>query len=242
VTIRTFDLAFAVRSAALVAAAALIAAPTARAQLVVRRGSPGEGAARVYEWRGRVDREIRLRLHDDDASVYRVGSNESRVGAGRVLRAIPRRPGHLTVERVEGRGAVDIVQQPNERNDYTAVLRLRDPSGGADSYHVVAYWRPADGWVGNSTKDDDDWHDDRIERGDGDWREDRRDARLGAYLRGISLTRVQEQRIDRVWDSRAPRDQRLARVRALLTRDQQRRFDHNRAEIERRVAWGDGRR
>jgi hypothetical protein len=257
VTFRSFDLALAVRPAALVAAALLAAAPTARAQFVVRRGPPADEATRVYEWRGRVDREIRLRLRDDDASVYRVGSNESRVGSGRVLRALPRERGQLTVQRLEGRGIVDVVQQPNGSNDYTAVLRLRDPAGGADSYHLVAYWRPVDGWAGKTTPNEDDWvRGGRIERGDGDrrdddwrdgrrrdgdWRDDRRDARLGAYLRGISLTRLQEERIDRVWDSRAPRDQRLARVRTLLTRDQQRRFDRNRAQVERRVGWGDGR-
>jgi hypothetical protein len=250
-----FDLALAVRPAVLAAAALLVVAPAARAQFAVRREIPTGRATKVYEWRGRVDREIRLQLRDDGAAVYRVGSREGQVGSGRVLRAIPQQGGQLSVERLEGRGIVDVVQQPSQGNDYTAVLRLRDPSSGAGSYHIVAYWRPTEGLFSGTDDDgrdrDGDWRDDRRgrdrdDRYDGDWRDrdgvGSRAPSLGAYLRGIPLSRAQAERVDRVWDSRASRDERLAKIRTVLTRDQRPRFDSNRAQLERKVVRRGGRR
>jgi hypothetical protein len=61
------------------------------------------------------------------------------------------------------------------------------------------------------------------------------DDRLDVYLRGISLDRNLRARVDREWDAPRSREDRLARVRALLSRDQQRRFDANRSEYERSV-------
>ncbi len=59
-------------------------------------------------------------------------------------------------------------------------------------------------------------------------------VRLDEYLRGISLNRVQRQRVQRAWDARGSREQRLRTVRSHLSRTQQRRFDANVTQIERR--------
>jgi hypothetical protein len=105
-------------------------------------GRYGTGRNEVYEWQGRVDKEIQIQLRGDRAAVQPIGAGEMRSGRGRVLNGLPRREGMLVVQRLEGRGHVDVIAQPTARNGYTATLRLRDPQGGAANYRIVAYWEP----------------------------------------------------------------------------------------------------
>ena len=60
---------------------------------------------------------------------------------------IPRaRYGSFNLERIAGRGSVDLVEEPSPANDYTAVVRIHDRNSGADLYHVRLdwTWNPAD--------------------------------------------------------------------------------------------------
>ena len=138
-----------IRSAAVAATALAVAAPAAQAQwssVLRNAGSSGSASGTaVYEWQGRVDQEIRLQLRDDRSSVIRVGPRETIANGGRALSAIPRQPGQLTVQRLEGRGSVDVIQQPSASNGYTATVRLVDGDAGAGQYHFVAYWQPTGG-------------------------------------------------------------------------------------------------
>lgn len=106
-----------------------------------RDGSAIRG--QVYEWSGRVDKEVRIQLRGDRAYVQSANSSDGKYSRSRVTHDVPRREGRLVVERLDGRGIVDVLSQPNARNGYTATLRVRDPRGGADDYHIVAYWEPA---------------------------------------------------------------------------------------------------
>jgi hypothetical protein len=96
----------------------------------------------VYRWQGYVDREVRIQLQGANAYVQPMGNHEPRTGRGQTLAGLPRQDGILRVERVEGRGQVDVIQQPNAGNGYTATLRVRDPNSGASPYRIVAYWQP----------------------------------------------------------------------------------------------------
>jgi citrate lyase beta subunit len=40
-----------------------------------------------------------------------------------------------------GRGTVEVVQQPNASNRWTAVIRVHDPQSGYGHYDVEAFWR-----------------------------------------------------------------------------------------------------
>jgi hypothetical protein len=101
---------------------------------------------RLFTWRGTVD---------DDARIYiRAGRIESDAVSGREVRreqvshahALPRREGTLRVHLIDGRGRVHVIQQPNARNNYTAIVRVKDSQYGADSYRFAAYFDPADDW------------------------------------------------------------------------------------------------
>ena len=59
-----------------------------------------------------------------------------------MIRGLPQQTGNLVVQRLEGRGEIDVIEHPTARNNYTATLRIRDPRGGASRYRIVAYWEP----------------------------------------------------------------------------------------------------
>ena len=157
---RSFVGSSAVR-ATLAVAALMAAAPAAGAQYSLARYP--SAARQLFVWEGRVDREIQLVVRDDRLDVRPLGSRESARGSSRLFSALPRRDGYLRLERLDGRGAVDVLEQPSARNGYTAVVRLIDPRSGAGNYRVAAYWEPVqrggDGRYGR-----DDRYDGRYER------------------------------------------------------------------------------
>lgn len=97
----------------------------------------------LFEWTGRVDDEIRVRMNTNRAAVLRVGNNDRDNGHVQSMNAMPAQNGIVTVQTLEGRGTVDVIQQPDARNGYTTVIRMRDPEKGVGLYRVVAYWQPA---------------------------------------------------------------------------------------------------
>jgi hypothetical protein len=97
----------------------------------------------IFEWAGRVDREIQIQANRNNAEIIKLGSNErNNNGRMRTFAAIPRQAGTVTVQVLEGRGKVDVIQQPTARNGYTTVIRMRDPDGGASRYRIAAYFTP----------------------------------------------------------------------------------------------------
>ena len=96
----------------------------------------------VYEWTGVVDKEIQIQLRGNRAYVQAMGAGEDRNSRGRVISGLPQQTGNLVVQRLEGRGDVDVIEQPSPRNGYTATFRIRDPRGGASPYRIAAYWEP----------------------------------------------------------------------------------------------------
>jgi len=111
------------------------------------RGGRGNGRwsnspREVYRWAGRVDKEVRIQLTGGRAYVQPVGNREVRNGNGQILGGLPHEDGILRVERVAGRGDIDVIEQPTASNGYHATLRVRDPRSGADNYRIIAYWQP----------------------------------------------------------------------------------------------------
>jgi len=120
-----------IRSVMTVVAWCALAAIPARAQQRV-----------LLDWSGRVDSVARITIQGGGARVSIVGTQENGAGDLHVRNELPHRDGTITVQVAEGRGDVDVVQQPRAENDYTAVLRIRDHSNGADRYQLTALWTP----------------------------------------------------------------------------------------------------
>ena len=92
-------------------------------------------------WRGTVDDVIRLEVRGATVNETAVSGSSYTRSSFQFTAALPRRPVTVTVSRQSGRGTVEIVQQPTEFNNYTAVVQLRDSKGGGDTYGIVLSWR-----------------------------------------------------------------------------------------------------
>lgn len=146
-----------------------------------RGNGRGDNSGReLFEWTGRVDREVQISMQNNDvwtrASGW--GNGENSRGRSRVDSRLPRSDGYVSVRVLDGRGNVDVIQQPSSRNNYTAVVRIRDAGAGQDRYRIVTYWQ-SNGygtWDGNDRRsprvegrdrDDDDRG--RYGQGNGDY-------------------------------------------------------------------------
>jgi hypothetical protein len=103
-------------------------------------GFPGQGGNRQLRWEGYVDDVIEISVQGRDAT-YRVISGRNPTGVradfdGR----LPRREMEVSVRKIEGRGNIEVVMQPEVYNNYTAVIRITDRQGGADRYAFELDW------------------------------------------------------------------------------------------------------
>ena len=53
----------------------------------------------------------------------------------------PRANVDVSVNKLRGRGDVQIVERPSAANNYTLVLEIDDKDGGADTYDLELNWR-----------------------------------------------------------------------------------------------------
>jgi hypothetical protein len=122
----------------------------------------------LFEWTGRVDREVRVVMRGDDVWTQDVSGRDARRTRARVVRALPTQAGRVRVQLLDGRGDVSVIQQPSSGNNYTTIVRISDRSGGADRYRLAAYWQPIRGGWGYDRGDIDDRdgrYDDRYSSG-----------------------------------------------------------------------------
>jgi len=124
-----------VRMVPVASALVLAAAPVAFAQY----GQYGSGSE-LFEWNGRVDREVQVVMRGNQIWTNQIGQTEGR-GRSRLMENLPRRDGQVVVQVLNGRGSVDVIQQPSSSNNYTTIVRIQDPRSGSDSYRLAAYWQ-----------------------------------------------------------------------------------------------------
>jgi hypothetical protein len=110
-------------------------------------GLPTSGTYETYEgqgirWTGRVDGTIRVTVRGNRVSSQRVSGGpiyDERTSIGTRL---PRRnSGDVDVRKVSGRGDVEVIQRPDNNNNYTLMFEIRDDDGGSDSYDIEITWR-----------------------------------------------------------------------------------------------------
>jgi hypothetical protein len=110
-------------------------------------GAVGSARAqqRVFDWTGVVDHDVDITIRGNNFLATRIGSDE-RVSQGKSsLTIMPlTRTGELSLTVLEGRGAVEIAQQPTAESGYTGVIRIHDIGPGSGRYHIAAYWQAAE--------------------------------------------------------------------------------------------------
>ena len=106
------------------------------------------GAANVEEpynsggvnWRGRVDQTANITISGSDVQTQDAsGTGVSNVNFN-INGYLAHRPGIINVRKKNGRGTVTVTQQPTFDNDFTAVVQIFDPKGGADDYELEITW------------------------------------------------------------------------------------------------------
>jgi len=127
------------RAIPLAAAALVGAAPTVFAQWGQQRNR--NQGQELFEWSGRVDREVQIIMRGNQISTRNVGDSETGRARSRVMMQMPRQDGQVVADVENGRGNVEVIQQPNAQNGYTTVIRIVDPAAGDGNYRVAAYWQ-----------------------------------------------------------------------------------------------------
>jgi hypothetical protein len=103
-------------------------------------GYNGSGAA--LRWSGSVDSELEIRLSGRRYDARTLSGGATRDERSSVIgEGLPRRDVQLVVSQRQGRGTVYVAQQPDARNGYTAVIRVRDPQGGYGFYDFEVDYR-----------------------------------------------------------------------------------------------------
>ncbi len=136
------------RSIPLAAAALVGLAPVVMAQ-----------GQQLFEWNGRVDREVQIVMQGNRIWTQNIGPTEPGRARSRMLSDLPRTNGAVRVQVMNGRGNVDVIQQPNAGNGFTTIVRIQDPRSGSDDYRVVGYWQGLSnggyvGWPGSGRSRD----------------------------------------------------------------------------------------
>lgn len=126
------------RSLPLVAGALTGVASVAAAQWNTQDSRSGQ---ELFEWRGAVDREVQIVMRGNRVWTNNVGRTEPNNERSRMMSTLPRQDGEVVVRMQDGRGDVNVIQQPTAGNGYTTIVRIRDPRGGSDNYRLAAYWR-----------------------------------------------------------------------------------------------------
>lgn len=98
-----------------------------------------EGRCEVRMW---VDHQAELRLRGDSISVRTLEGARSYDEGSRCSQPLPYNSiGDFQIRQTAGRNRVNLVQQPNRMNNFTALLSINDDQGGGDHYAFELTWR-----------------------------------------------------------------------------------------------------
>jgi hypothetical protein len=97
-------------------------------------------------WSGRVDDRVQIRVSGRSARARVISGQRLRSVNSNFRNSLPRRSVNVRVNKRDGRGSVRVVEQPNSRNNYTAVIEIDDDKGGADYYRFELSWDNGGGY------------------------------------------------------------------------------------------------
>ena len=95
-----------------------------------------------FNWRGDVDGVIEVSLRHRSVRTHVVSGRSMRRGHQhyRVYGFLPARPVEVRLEHIEGTGTVEIVQQPEQANNFTAVVRVANSDPGRSETRFRLAW------------------------------------------------------------------------------------------------------
>ena len=93
-------------------------------------------------WRGNVDRaiEVSLRHRSVRVNILSGRSQRRQHQDSRVQGFLPARPVTVRLENVAGPGTVEVTQQPDEANNFTAVVRVTNNEPSRAEFRFTLAW------------------------------------------------------------------------------------------------------
>lgn len=112
-----------------------------------RRSDPAEEengnlplAGRAF-WRGMVDNKVHLLVRGNRIETRTVEGQSYPAGTYTFTAVLPERSVAVGLDLQEGRGRARVFQQPAPENDFTAIIEIEDPGGGAREYRLEIFWK-----------------------------------------------------------------------------------------------------
>jgi hypothetical protein len=89
----------------------------------------------------RIDGEVEVMLRKDQVDIRTLSGQDARDDGSTCTAPLPTRDiRDFTFDVKEGRGDVRMMAQPSARNEFAAVVRIRNAAGGAGRYHLQLRW------------------------------------------------------------------------------------------------------
>jgi hypothetical protein len=103
-------------------------------------GGSDSGRGGRMTWKGRVDDDVRIVIRGGRADVETIGGTAYPDGQPNFEGSLPFRRVTVRLTTRKARGQVYIEEQPTRENNFTAVIRIKDPRGGASDYEFELNW------------------------------------------------------------------------------------------------------
>lgn len=99
-------------------------------------------------WSGRVDDTAIVYIHEDHAQTQDISGHQTTHINTNFWGRLPAHPTNVYLSNRQGRGLVELIQQPRRDNNFTAAVRIRDPQPGKGFYSFSLSWDRDRDWGG----------------------------------------------------------------------------------------------
>src|SRR5712691_3652999 len=89
-----------------------------------------------------VDNEVEVAVRGDTVSIRTISGRDARDDGSECNAPLPDRdvPG-FNFQVMDSRNEIRLLAEPSRRNDFTAIVRIRDSAGGEGRYHFRLSWQ-----------------------------------------------------------------------------------------------------
>ncbi len=102
------------------------------------RGATGRPG--FFRWKGKVDGSDWIMLRGDAVTIRHLTDRPIKESSYELPSPLPCEQLTVRLNKLRGRGRVEIIQQPGLFNDCTVIVLLEDPKGGDDWYEFELTW------------------------------------------------------------------------------------------------------
>lgn len=94
----------------------------------------------MLRWSGRVDSDVYIYIQNGTTRTQAMSGQATYGEQASFSNPLPRQSVNLSLNKKNGRGTVQVIQQPTRENGYTAIVRILDNDSGADDYEFELSW------------------------------------------------------------------------------------------------------